>query len=171
MSKKIASDAVTENKISDGAVSATKASVASQAEAEAGTDTTKLMTPERTAQAISAQVASPIFTESFESSAKTPAVATKYTEAHGLSSRPKLMQVVAKCTTAEYGWNIGDEVVIMSGVSRSSSGNAYGMGYWSDATNCIVQTGALAWAESVDLNGDTRPLTIANWEFYMRAWA
>ena len=47
-------DTVGTAQIDNGAVTAVKASVASQAEAETGTDTTKLMTPERTSQAIAA---------------------------------------------------------------------------------------------------------------------
>jgi hypothetical protein len=50
----IVDSAVTTIKIADAAITAAKASVASQAEAEAGTDTTKLMTPERVKQAIEA---------------------------------------------------------------------------------------------------------------------
>ncbi len=45
---------VTTAKLADGAVTAAKAAIASQAEAEAGTEATKLMTPQRVAQAVSA---------------------------------------------------------------------------------------------------------------------
>lgn len=49
-----ADDTITTPKLRDGAVTAAKADVATQAEAEAGTSSTKLMTPQRTAQAIAA---------------------------------------------------------------------------------------------------------------------
>ena len=48
-------ESVTEAKLANGAVTAAKASIASQVQAETGTDSTTLMTPERTAQAIAAQ--------------------------------------------------------------------------------------------------------------------
>lgn len=47
------------------------AHVASQAEAEAGTDTTKLMTPERTAQAVAAQVSGQTIASQAEAEAGT----------------------------------------------------------------------------------------------------
>lgn len=49
-----ADDTITTPKLRDGAVTAAKADVATQSEAEAGTTSTKLMTPQRTAQAIAA---------------------------------------------------------------------------------------------------------------------
>lgn len=60
---------VTTTKLAAGAVTAAKASIASQAQAEAGTDSTTLMTPQRVAQALTALAGvSQVVTTTFTSS-------------------------------------------------------------------------------------------------------
>ena len=59
-----------------------------------------------------------IFTESYESDVDFTAptaitgTAKVYTEAHGLSGTPKLYSIVARCTSADNGYSIGDEVQV-----------------------------------------------------------
>jgi hypothetical protein len=70
-----------------------------------------------TQQSIKAYVdsllANPIFTKSFESAEQDiPAAGTPITFSHGMSSIPKIAQVVLRCKTAQFNYSIGDEIVI-----------------------------------------------------------
>ncbi len=54
-----------------------------------------------------------IFTESFESAETSlPAAGTPVTFSHGLSSIPKIAQIVLRCKSAEFNYSVGDEIVI-----------------------------------------------------------
>lgn len=146
------------------------ANIASQAEAEAGTAIDKFMTPERTAQAITALETATVFTESFESSAQSITAAGTLTLAHGLSSQPKLYFTYIKCTTGEHNYSIGDEVPVpMNG----NSNNNYGVTVVPDATNLTVRFGSDANVLQVldKTSGASANITLSSWEFYARTWA
>jgi hypothetical protein len=54
-----------------------------------------------------------VFTKSFESAEQDiPAAGTPITFSHGMSSIPKIAQVVLRCKTAQFNYSIGDEIVI-----------------------------------------------------------
>jgi hypothetical protein len=54
-----------------------------------------------------------VFTKSFESAEQNiPAAGTPITFSHGMSSIPKIAQVVLRCKTAQFNYSIGDEIVI-----------------------------------------------------------
>lgn len=138
--------------------------VASQAEAEAGTDATKLMTPQRVAQAI-AELTAP-----FVSAEITPSQEYRGTIAHGLAARPKMLSAILRCNTAELGYSVNDEVHLSAGVYDPSSGhgvnlsadatNIYAANYWLFVRHKTTGTGAPAWAE----------ITYANWRLKFIAW-
>ena len=67
-----------------------------------------------TQQSIKAYVdTTAIFTESFESAETSlPAAGTPVTFSHGLSSIPKIAQIVLRCKSAEFNYSVGDEIVI-----------------------------------------------------------
>lgn len=144
--------------------------IATQPEAEAGTENTKMMTALRTAQAIAALETATVFTDSFESTAQTITAAGSLTLAHGLASQPNLYFTYIKCTTAEHNYSIGDEVPVpMNG----NSNNSYGVTIVPDATNINVRFGSNAAVFQVldKTSGASANITLANWEFYVRAWA
>jgi hypothetical protein len=54
-----------------------------------------------------------IFTQSFESAEQDiPAAGTPITFSHGMSSIPKIAQVVLRCKSASGNYSVGDEIVI-----------------------------------------------------------
>ena len=65
-------------------------------------------------QSIKAYIAATaVFKESFESAETSlPAAGTPITFSHGLSSIPKIAQIVLRCKTAEFNYSVGDEIVI-----------------------------------------------------------
>ena len=85
--------------------------------------------------------------------------------AHGLTGVPKLYMGIARCKTAEFGYAIGDEVIICSHISNT------GASIVADATNisAVISTGGI-----VVVRKDTRGtigITEVNWRVVLRAWA
>jgi len=91
--------------------------IASQVEAEVGTNNTKMMTPLRVRQGMATQY------ESAETTI-TSATSGSYTFTHGLGATPKRVRVVARCKTAESTFSVGDEVDFTSSVYDASAGGA-----------------------------------------------
>lgn len=110
-----------------------------------------------------------IFTAYTESApvAVTFPLTTPKTIAHGVGGIPKLYVVVIKCTTAEFGYSIGDEVPITNGQDLYTAGN------WrtiADSTNItIIGTGS-AISISNKSTGASQIATAANWSYVVRAW-
>lgn len=125
------------------------ADVASQAEAEAGTSSTKLMTPQRVRQAIDSDY--------YESSESLFARDERFTFAHGLGTIPKQVGITLVCVSDDSGYTAGDEVMIAPGVYDVNS--AHGNTVSADATNIYLGlyylyirhkttgTGSGAWVE------------------------
>lgn len=137
--------------------------IASQAEAEAGMNNTKAMTPLRTAQAIAEQ--SP-FTESYLSTAQSIAAGGTATLAHGLSARPALVTVELVCTTNEDGFVSGDRIYLGATERDASVGHSCR----ADATNVYLTVGA-SGLSAVNPSGTGVALDPTNWDIYVRAWA
>ena len=109
----------------------------------------------------------------FESSQQTITAAGALTIAHGLSAAPKLYMAVLKCTTAEHGYSIGDEVAINPSSHDSTSGTNRGLSIVPDATNLNIRFGSNSAAINV-LNKTTGAIvgiTPASWALVLRAWA
>ena len=107
---KIADDNVTTAKIADSNVTFAKLTdVIDDDTMNAATDTTLA-----TSESIKAYVDNvSVFTKSFESAEQDiPAAGTPITFSHGMSSIPKIAQVVLRCKTAQFNYSIGDEIVI-----------------------------------------------------------
>jgi hypothetical protein len=144
------------------------ANLASQAEAEAGTDNTKLMTPLRAAQAISVLST---FTKEYVSSDQTITSAGLLTLAHGLGQAPKLVQLHLVCAVAQGGWAVGD--VIMVGNNQSTSGDNRHTSAYFDATNVYVRitdSGA-SFTVAQKTTGVAVNLTNTSWRLRVRAFA
>lgn len=104
--------------------------LASQAEAEAGTENTKVMTPLRVSQAIESSYTP------FVSSEYNPARDLRQTIAHGLGRHPYNLNIILTCQTAELGYSIGDQVHLSSGVYDVNSAN--GINVSADSTNVYL---------------------------------
>lgn len=158
--------------ITDGVVTFAKlaaAAIASQAQAEAGSATDVLMTPERTAQAIAALAASGPFTSEFVSSEQTVSSTTALTIAHGLGTIPKLCTVELVCKTADNGYSVGDVVTPIYGAFNNAAGFREGITLSADATNVYVA--GLNFSTLSKTASTWVQLTYANWKAVVRAYA
>lgn len=142
--------------------------LASQAEAQAGSDNTKLMTPLRSLQAINSAP------WPYVSSDQTITIASTLTLAHGLGRAPYEVQVLMKCVTAEFNYVAGDVIHL------GTKGDDVGGGIAGptividngDVTNIRVVIGAQAGAAAAIPNKTTmvrQLLTAANWRYIVRA--
>ena len=140
------------------------ADFASQAQAQAGTDNTKLMTPLRVAEAIIARALAPGYT----STEFTLAREYRGTFAHGLGVIPSRVQMNLRCATVDANYSVNDVVYYSPGVYDINSGQ--GVNISADATNIYFgiywlyvrnkTTGTGAWPE----------ITYANWRASVLAW-
>jgi len=92
------------------------------------------------------------FTKSYESAEQTITSGGSLTLAHGLGAVPKLVLASIKCTSADSGYSVGDEVFVNPGVSSLWEGPARGLAIQFDSTNIVVRIGS-----------DTYPIDIINW--------
>lgn len=154
----------------DDQIDANALALASQAEAEAGTDNAKYMSSLRVAQAIDAQTVVPIFTKSYVSPAQTITAGGSLTLAHGLGSRPLLVQVELVNVSTELNYTAGDVVFIHPSSDANSN---VGFALVPDATNLNVQYGSAATSLTIlnKTTGATALITNAKWNAVFRAWA
>lgn len=144
--------------------------IASQAQAEAGANNTELMTPLRTKQAID-QLA-PLLTNVYTSTAQTITTAGLLTLAHSLGSIPLVLQAYVKCTTTNAGYAVGDEVVVAVG-NNSSSGGTRANGVYIDATNINIRfsSNSTCYLVGNKTTGSGTGLNNSSWNLYILAWA
>ena len=106
-------------------------------------------------------------TEFFESSEQTVAISTLITLPHGLSSKPKFMQLILRCAVADLGYSVGEELLYTGHEAASLNRGAQGS---ADDTNVYV-----AQAVSLPLIDKTtrtsQNITLASWRWVVRAWA
>lgn len=142
------------------------ADFASQAQAQAGTDNTKLMTPLRVAEAIIAQAMTPGFT----SAETTLSRDGRWTFAHGLGAVPSRVQMNLRCISADLNFSTNDVLYYYPGNYDINSGhgvqisadatNVYLGVYYVYARNKTTGTTSTAWAE----------ITYASWGARVLAW-
>jgi hypothetical protein len=142
------------------------ADLASQAQAQAGTDNTKLMTPLRVAEAIIAQAMSPGFT----STETTLSRDGRWTFAHGLGVVPSRVQLNLRCVTSEYGFSVNDVLYYYPVAFDVNSG--FGFQISADATNIYVGTYYLVLRHKTTgtVNTAWYEIGYANWRGRFLAW-
>lgn len=114
----------------------------------------------------------PVFTQYFESAEQAIISAGSLTIPHGLSVKPKLLQAVLICKTAEFGYSIGDEVEIGCGLLFFASTNR-GVTLLTDATNIRGRYGLdtnVMLAHNFS-TGQFISLTNANWRLKVKVFA
>jgi len=94
------------------------------------------------------------------------------TWAHGLGQTPDIIKLILKCTAAEHGYSIGDEVHFTSEHTVNVSASSF----WADSSNVSlrykIDTGASAfWIVRRDTTGLSTPLTPSKWRIIVRAFA
>lgn len=106
--------------------------------------------------------------EYYESPGQTITTGGGLTLAHGLTGRPVLIFAELECTTAEFGYSIGDRLAI---ISFDDSGDR-GVAIVPDATNIVLRYAAVATVfEHINKGtGAGELLTNANWDLVVRAW-
>lgn len=116
------------------------------------------------------QSTTPLFTQEYNSAAQTITTGGLITLAHGLGVKPKLIQYVLKCTTAEHGYSIGDEIFVDfnssdAGLSRPNNPEV-------NATNIIIRYNATATVFGAQnaTTGANAALTNGSWELYVNAY-
>ncbi len=112
-----------------------------------------------------------VFQKEFLSSGQTVTPAGALTIAHGLGAKPKIMHYLLVCLTAEFGYDIGDEVDLA--VQFPPSNSNYGVSIVADATNINARFGAATFVflllhKTTGLAVNIHP---ANWAFVVGAFA
>jgi len=121
-------------------------------------------------------------------SSSSAAIAIGYTNTwnHGLGVEPDLVKVVLQCTTAEYGYSVGDRILISAGFAGTQTtadqDNAEGITVEISTSQVVVR----ATRKGSDTGGqpsiyihqhtmtganDERRITAANWRIYIKAVA
>ena len=133
--------------------------IATQGEAETGTNNFKAMTPLRTKQAKD-------FNQ-FESAEQTVTASTILTIPHSLSAIPTRVRVVLRCKIAQHGYSVGDEINIFAVNSSPGLGHP-AVAETADATNILLVQGVgfiiISQATLIDVS-----ITTANWKWVIYA--
>lgn len=122
-----------------------------------------------TTQAVNNQIdAKLIFTESFESAEQVLTTPSEVSVAHGLSSIPKLIQVVLICKISQAGYAVGDEIDLSS-VDDTSGNVSATSGF--NSTDLFTAISSHLRVRNKTSSTTTPTLTDANWRIIFRAWA
>ena len=135
--------------------------LANQAEAEAGSNNTKAMTPLRTAQAIS-QLSLSNYTEHDLGllSLNTGSVS------HGLGSYPTLTEVFIQCVSANQGYDVGDRISFMQVEAANTDSNGFVVWYSASQVGFAHNAPLLM----VTKTGGVGSLDASSWRVYVRVW-
>lgn len=114
-----------------------------------------------------------ILSESFTSSEQTITAAGPLTLAHGLASTPYLIMPYIICKTSEFGYSIGDEVLINPAGNDPASASSRGLSVVPDGTNVNIRYGVHPSVIGIldKTTGSSTSITPANWKLIIRAWA
>lgn len=142
-----------------------------QATWEAGTDTTEtIVSPAKVKAAIDALAPLSKF---YESAEQTITAAGSLTLAHGLGTTPLLVQPFLICKGAELGYSIGD-IVALNPNENAASALSHGQSISLGATNIDIRFGSTVGVYQI-MNKTTGAaatlVSLANWRFFIRAWA
>lgn len=101
--------------------------------------------------------------EYFQSAAQTLVSDGDFSVAHGLGAIPRMVVAVIKCTTADAGYAVGDELFV-----AGNSGTNTGITWAANSTNIV---GSFGSAIPVNAIGATSAnITFGSWQMYLRAW-
>jgi hypothetical protein len=134
--------------------------IATQAEAEAGADNTKLMTPLRTAQVL-ASAGFQSLAPTYESAGLPHIGGTRISANHGLGRVPHAWRTVKRITADSAGYVVGDEIDLTTGVDGDG---ARGYVSWANDTtiNYFADTTHIQNAFA-DISGATGDIVFYAW--------
>lgn len=100
-----------------------------------------------------------------------PAVGASTSLTHGLGGKPKITQLILECVTTEHNYSVGDQIYI-SPVMDGDLGSNAGLSTIVDNTTQIkVLTHSASPKIANKSTGAAAIITLAKWNFIMRAWA
>jgi hypothetical protein len=137
---------------------------------ESSNDWFQLLSP------VAVSLATPVFTESYVSTAQTITTAGQIILAHGLASAPALIQLVLRCDVADGGYSINDEVIVNPATNEAGTGTtnvAQGVSTIKDATNITIRysNGTNGFVLVRADTGQTLNITQTSWSLIVKAWA
>ena len=109
----------------------------------------------------------------YESPEQTITSGGALTLSHGLGSQPKLYLGFLKCTSAQRGYSVGDEVAIALGNVSDDAGTSRGISVVPNASNLVIRYGSQSGDVFIGLNkssGDRTLFTNTDWKLIMRAY-
>lgn len=115
----------------------------------------------------------PILTKVFTSTQQTITTAGALTIPHGLGVQPLLIQAYLVNQTAEFGYTIGDQLLISGAAGATDTSTDRGMSYVTDDTNLVIRFGAASTCFSINRKdtGSVANAVNANWKLVLRAFA
>jgi len=104
----------------------------------------------------------------FESSAQTITSAGALTIAHGLGGKPDMVWCYLKCTSADAGYSVGDEIIFQQPFDVGAN---KGFSIVRDATNLVIRfaSSATVFGYGNKSTGAFGNLTNGDWEVYFKA--
>lgn len=109
------------------------------------------------------------FVQSFESAQQIITNGGLIQVAHGLGTTPKLYAAYLQCVTAEGGYSIGMEIPLTN--QQGGTNNYSPTSLVPDATNLNLRYSSSGTYLNSFANGNSFPITNANWKVVLRAWA
>ncbi len=137
--------------------------IATQAEVDGGTETTKAVVPYTLAGWAAAR--------QYSSTEQAITAGGQLALAHGLGIKPSLVSFRLKNTSAELGWSVGDEIFLSPGLQHTAANR--GAEAHADASEIIVRFGNASQTFNVFKKDDgTVPAAITNskWTLIVDAW-
>ena len=112
------------------------------------------------------------FKKIYQSTGQTITSAGLLTLAHGLGEAPKLITAYIKCTSADAGYAVNDEVMVTLVVNTSPS-NGRAQGVYFDATNIYIRFSdeTTVFRIGNKTTGNATGPDNADWDLYIVAWA
>lgn len=106
------------------------------------------------------------FTKEYVSPEQVVTAGGTITLTHGLGVKPKLVEAVIICKTAEAGYAVGDEVTVE--IEATTISYNFSVGRSATTLRCVCGSSGLV---AINTSGSVSTLTSANWRLVVRAWA
>lgn len=112
------------------------------------------------------------FSREYDSGDLTITSGGAHTLTHGLGGVPRSVVVIAKCASAEGGYEIGEEAPIGAGENSDTSSTGRGVSIIQNATQIKVRFGndTNAFIVINATSGDRAQITNTNWRLIVRAY-
>jgi len=114
-----------------------------------------------------------VISKEFQSGEQTITSGGLITFAHGLGEKPKLIEALLVCKTAEAGYSIDDEIYVPASPNSISNADDKGVAILRTSTTLVLRFGNNAGVfDTLQKNGGTSfGLSNTSWRFLLRAYA